>query len=124
MWFWEANHKIKYNTKLNTSRWCIILWALYYYIITKKNFITNNPHKCDVFSLGCYFIIDESLNYNFIGSLRNEDKEEELDKIDRSSLEIYYSAKLINFFKKLIIYIEYKRKNFIELEKLINKEFS
>ena len=123
--FGEAKQRIKYNTKHNTVRGTDYFMSpeLLRGYNNQMNFVKNNPHKSDVFSLGCCFIIAATLNYNFIDSLRNEDKQEELDKIVRSSLEIYYSDKLINIFTKMITYNEYKRIDFIDLEKLINKEF-
>ena len=103
--FGEAKQKIKYNTKHNTVRGTDYFMSpqLLNGYNNQKNFIKNNPHKSDVFSLGCCFIIAATLNYEFINNLRNEDNQEGLDDIVRSSLQNYYSDKLINIFPSLLI---------------------
>ena len=123
--FGEAKQRINYNTKHNTVR------GTDYYMSPQLldgynnnlDYIKNNPHKSDVFSLGCCMIIAASLNYDVIDHIRNEKKQEEIDDIIKTYLEDHYSDKFINIVTKMIIYNEYKRINFIELEKLLNKEY-
>ena len=123
--FGEAKQKIKYNTNHNTVR------GSDYYMspellkgLNKNNYyVRNNPHKSDVFSLGCCMIIAATLNYEFIENIRNENEQEEINNIIKETLENYYSDKLIDTIIKMIAYNEKERIDFIDLEKLINKEF-
>ena len=89
----------------------------------QKDYVKNNPHKSDVFSLGCCMIIAATLDYEFIENIRNKDKQEEIDDIIKNSLINYYSEGLINIISKMVVYDETKRIDFIDLEKLIIKEF-
>ena len=123
--FGEAKQRINYNTKHNTVRGTDYYMSPQLLDGFNKNldYIKNNPHKSDVFSLGCCMIIAASLNYDVIDHIRNEKKQEEIDDIIKTYLEDHYSDKFINIVTKMIIYNEYKRINFIELEKLLNKEY-
>ena len=123
--FGEAKQRINYNTKHNTVRGTDYYMSPQLLDGYNKNldYIKNNPHKSDVFSLGCCMIIAASLNYDVIDHIRNEKKQEEIDDIIKTYLEDHYSDKFINIVTKMIIYNEYKRINFIELEKLLNKEY-
>ena len=123
--FGEAKQRINYNTKHNTVRGTDYYMSPQLLNGLNKNldYIKNNPHKSDVFSLGCCMIIAASLNCDVIDHIRNEKKQEEIDDIIRTYLEDHYSDKFINIVTKMIIYNEYKRIDFIELEKLINKEY-
>ena len=123
--FGEAKQRINYNTKHNTVRGTDYYMSPQLLDGYNKNldYIKNNPHKSDVFSLGCCMIIAASLNYDVIDHIRNEKKQEEIDDIIKTYLEDHYSDKFINIVTKMIIYNEYKRIDFIELEKLINKEY-
>jgi serine/threonine protein kinase len=123
--FGEAKQRINYNTKHNTVR------GTDYYMSPQlldgfnknQDYIKNNPHKSDVFSLGCCMIIAASLNFDVIDHIRNEKKQEEIDDIIKTYLEDHFSDKFINIVTKMIIYNEYKRIDFIELKKLIDKEY-
>ena len=123
--FGEAKQRINYNTKHNTVRGTDYYMSPQLLDGYNKNldYIKNNPHKSDVFSLGCCMIIAASLNYDVIDHIRNEKKQEEIDDIIKTYLEDHYSDKFINIVTKMIIYNEYKRINFIELEKLLKKEY-
>ena len=123
--FGEAKQRINYNTKHNTVRGTDYYMSPQLLDGFNKNldYIKNNPHKSDVFSLGCCMIIAASLNFDVIEHIRNEKKQEEIDDIIKTYLEDHYSDKFINIVTKMIIYNEYKRIDFIELEKLLNKEY-
>lgn len=123
--FGEAKQRINYNTKHNTVRGTDYYMSPQLLDGLNKNldYIKNNPHKSDTFSLGCCMIIAASLNFDIIDHIRNEEKQEEIDDIIKTYLEDHYSDKFINIVTKMIIYNEYKRIDFIELEKLINKEY-
>ena len=123
--FGEAKQRINYNTKHNTVRGTDYYMSPQLLDGYNKNldYIKNNPHKSDVFSLGCCMIIAASLNYDVIDHIRNEKKQEEIDDIIKTYLEDHYSDKFINIVTKMIIYNEYKRIDFIELKKLIDKEY-
>ena len=88
-----------------------------------RDYVRNNPHKSDVFSLGCCMIIASTLDYDFIDKIRKEEKQEDIDDIIRISLEGYYSEKFINIITKMIVINERIRIDFIDLEELIDKEF-
>ena len=123
--FGEAKQRINYNTKHNTVRGTDYYMSPQLLDGYNKNldYIKNNPHKSDVFSLGCCMIIAASLNCDVIDHIRNEKKQEEIDDIIRTYLEDRYPDKFINIVTKMIIYNEYKRIDFIELEKLLKKEY-
>lgn len=123
--FGEAKKNIKYNTLHNTVR------GTDYYMSPEllkgynrnRDYVRNNPHKSDVFSLGCCMIIASTLDYDFIDKIRKEEKQEDIDDIIRISLEGYYSEKFINIITKMIVINERIRIDFIDLEELIDKEF-
>ena len=123
--FGEAKQKIKYDTKHNTVRGTDHYMSpeLLNGLNNNKDYVKNNPHKSDVYSLGCCFIIASTLNYEIIEDIRKEDKQEDIDELIRDTLKNYYSEKIINLFTKMLIFNEMKRLDFIDLEKIINKEF-
>ena len=123
--FGEAKQKIKYDTKHNTVRGTEPYMSpeLLKGLNNNKDYVKNNPHKSDVYSLGCCFIIAATLNYEFIEDIRKENKQEDIDKLIKDTLNNYYSEKLINLFTKMLVFNEMKRLDFIDLEKIINKEF-
>ena len=123
--FGEAKKRIKYNTKHNTVRGTDYYMSpeLLEGLNNQKDYVKNNPHKSDVFSLGCCMIIAATLDYEFIENIRNKEKQEEIDDIIKSSLINYYSEGLINIISKMVVYDDTKRIDFIDLEKLIIKEF-
>ena len=123
--FGEAKQRIKYNTKHNTVRGTDYYMSpeLLFGLNNQKDYVKNNPHKSDVFSLGCCMIIASTLDYEFINNIRNEDNQEKINDIIKTSLENYYSEKLIEIFTKMLDYDAMNRIDFINLEKLVNKEF-
>ena len=123
--FGEAKKRIKYNTIHNTVRGTDYYMSpeLLEGLNNQKDYVKNNPHKSDVFSLGCCMIIAATLDYEFIDYIRNTNKQEEINEVIKSSLINYYSEKLINIMSKMVVYDEKQRIDFIDLERLINKEF-
>ena len=123
--FGEAKNKIKYSEILN-----IIRGTDYYMspellegVNKQKDFIKNNPHKSDVFSLGCCMMIASTLNYEIIQSIRTPKTQEELNKIIKSVLEKRYSQKFSDLITKMLINDKNKRIDFINLEKLIKRKY-
>ena len=103
--FGEAKNKIKYNVILN-----IIRGTDYYMspellegVNKQKDFIKNNPHKSDVFSLGCCMMIASTLNYEIIHDIRTPKTQDELNKIIKSVLEKRYSKKYSDLIIKMLI---------------------
>ena len=62
------------------------------------------------------------LDFNFINKIRNEEDQDKIENIIRSSLEERYSDKLINLLLRMTVYYEKERVDFIELQKLIEDE--
>ena len=89
----------------------------------KKDFIINNPHKSDVFSLGCCMMIASTLNYEIINSIRTPKTQEELNKIIKLVLEKRYSQKFSDLVIKMLIIDENKRIDFINLDRLIKRKY-
>ena len=71
-----AKQKIKYNTKHNAVRGTdfYMIQELLKRLNNNKDYVKNNPHKSDVYSLWCCFIIASTLNYEFIKDIRKENK--------------------------------------------------
>ena len=123
--FGEAKNKIKYSEIPN-----IIRGTDYYMspellegVNNKKDFIINNPHKSDVFSLGCCMMIASTLNYEIINSIRTPKTQEELNKIIKLVLEKRYSQKFSDLVIKMLIIDENKRIDFINLDRLIKRKY-
>ena len=123
--FGEAKNKIKYSVILN-----IIRGTDYYMspellegVNKQKDFIKNNPHKSDVFSLGCCMMIASTLNYEIIHDIRTPKTQDELNKIIKSVLEKRYSKKYSDLIIKMLINDENKRIDFINLERIIKRKY-
>ena len=123
--FGEAKNKIKYSIILNTIRGTDYYMSpeLLEGVNKQKDFIKNNPHKSDVFSLGCCMMIASTLNYEIIHSIRNPKTQEELNKVIKTVLEKRYSEKFSYLITKMLINDENKRIDFINLERLIKRKY-
>ena len=89
----------------------------------QKDFIKNNPHKSDVFSLGLCMMIASTLNYEIISSIRNPKTQVELNKIVRSVIEKRYSKKFSDLITKMLVNNENNRIDFINLEREIRRKY-
>ena len=123
--FGEAKNKIKYSVILNTIRGTDYYMSpeLLEGVNKQKDFIKNNPHKSDVFSLGCCMMIASTLNYEIIHSIRNPKTQDELNKVIKTVLEKRYSEKFSYLIIKMLINDENKRIDFINLERLIKRKY-
>ena len=90
----------------------------------QKDFIENNPHKSDVFSLGCCMMIAATLDYEIINSIRNPQTQEELDTIIKTVLNKGYSEKFSNLITKMLVIAENNRIDFINLDRAIKRKYS
>ena len=90
----------------------------------QKDFIENNPHKSDVFSLGCCMMIAATLDYEIINSIRNPQTQEELDTIIKTVLNKRYSEKFSNLITKMLVIAENNRIDFINLDRAIKRKYS
>lgn len=91
-------------------------------LTSEEKYVKDNAYKSDVFSLGYCMIIACVLDFNFINKIRNEEDQDKIENIIRSSLEERYSDKLINLLLRMTVYYEKERVDFIELQKLIEDE--
>ena len=89
----------------------------------QKDFIKNNPHKSDVFSLGCCMMIAATLNYEIISTIRNPKNQVELNKVVKNVLEKRYSKKFSDLITKMLVINENNRIDFINLEKVIRRKY-
>ena len=123
--FGEAKNKIKYSVILNTIRGTDYYMSpeLLEGINKQKDFIKNNPHKSDVFSLGLCMMIASTLNYEIISSIRNPKTQVELNKIVRSVIEKRYSKKFSDLITKMLVNNENNRIDFINLEREIRRKY-
>ena len=103
--FGEAKNKIKYSVILNTIRGTDYYMSpeLLEGINKQKDFIKNNPHKSDVFSLGLCVMIAATLNYEIISSIRSPKSQVELNKIVRNVIEKRYSKKFSDLITKMLV---------------------
>ena len=123
--FGEAKNKIKYSVILNTIRGTDYYMSpeLLEGINKQKDFIKNNPHKSDVFSLGCCMMIAATLNYEIISTIRNPKNQVELNKVVKNVLEKRYSKKFSDLITKMLVINENNRIDFINLEKVIRRKY-
>ena len=123
--FGEAKNKIKYNIILNTIRGTDYYMSpeLLEGINKQKDFIKNNPHKSDVFSLGLCMMIAATLNYEIISSIRSPKNQVELNKIVRNVIEKRYSKKFSDLITKMLVNNENNRIDFINLEREIRRKY-
>ena len=124
--FGEAKNKIKYSKILNTIRGTDYYMSpeLLEGVNNQKDFIENNPHKSDVFSLGCCMMIAATLDYEIINSIRNPQTQEELDTIIKTVLNKRYSEKFSNLITKMLVIAENNRIDFINLDRAIKRKYS
>ena len=123
--FGEAKNKIKYNVILNTIRGTDYYMSpeLLEGINNQKDFVMNNPHKSDTFSLGCCMMIAATLNYEIINDIRNPQTQGELNSIIKSELEKNYSEKFSDLITKMLVINENNRTDFINLEILLKRKY-
>ena len=122
--FGEAKEKIVVNQRHKSIRGTDFYMApiLFKGLTSEEKYVKDNAYKSDVFSLGYCMIIACVLDFNFINKIRNEEDQDKIENIIRSSLEERYSDKLINLLLRMTVYYEKERVDFIELQKLIEDE--
>ena len=123
--FGEVKNKIKYSVILNTIRGTDYYMSpeLLEGINKQKDFIKNNPHKSDVFSLGCCMMIAATLNYEIINTIRNPKNQIDLNNVIRSVLEKKYSKKFSDLITKMLVINENNRIDFINLQRVIRRKY-
>ena len=90
---------------------------------SNKNDISHDPYKSDVFSLAFCLIYAATLTYNPIYDLRKTNDVKTVDLIINKYFLNKFSGKFINLLRKVIVFNESKRFDFIELEKYLKDNF-
>ena len=86
-----------------------------------KRYISHNPFKSDIYSLGLCFVYAICLNLDAVKNIREMKYKENITKNIESKLKINYSPRLMNIIYKMIEYEENNRYDFEQLEKELEK---
>lgn len=81
-----------------------------------KKYISHNPFKSDVYSLGLCFVYAICLNLDAVKIIRELKFKENITKNIESKLNNKYTPRLMNIIYKMIEYEENKRYDFEQLE--------
>ena len=94
---------------------------LYESVINNRDDVKHNAFKSDVFSLGYCFICAAALNFDIICSVRSLKYSIEIRRLLMKVFNKRYSDNFIDILVRMVEYEEFRRVDFIELKKILDK---
>ena len=116
----KKNKESKFKTLRGTEFYMSPI--LYKNLKIKNDYVKHNPFKSDIFSLGYFVICATTLNFDIIEKIRGKNILE-IKKVFNKYIQKIYSNNFLDLIFKMIEDVEDKRIDFIQLKKILDKEF-